>query len=198
VGRSVLGAKVARAAKFRKNHGMRPWHGVCGTPGHDRSNDLVGPAGGGEASGASAPSAGGSPPPAAAYTSVAAHFNLRHGSAVGGVLLLRVGDGRRDDWRGRSPGRGPCQPMRGALGAPHCDPGCRGSTEARTATAFPRQRSDLSRPHFLRLFFFGGVGLYGLVGGATSAPARIQPPWCRRAGGSRAPASAALPRPASV
>ena len=75
VGRPIVSAKVARAAKFQKNHGMGPWHGVCGTPGHDRSNDLVGPAGGGEAGGASAPSAGGSPPPDAAYTSVAAHFN---------------------------------------------------------------------------------------------------------------------------
>jgi hypothetical protein len=147
VGRPVRSNKTARVTKFQKNRGMCRWHGVCGTPGHhDRSGDLGGSAGGGAGSSASAPAAGGPPPPDAAPTSVGADF--KNGSAVGGVLLLQVGGGRRDDYRGRSACRGPCPPMRGALGAPHYDPGCRGSAEARTATAVPRQRADLSRPHF--------------------------------------------------
>jgi hypothetical protein len=107
-------------------------------------------------------------------------LQLRHGSAVGGVLLLWLGNGRRDDYRGRSPCRGPCQPMRGALGAPHYDPGGRGSAEARTATAFPRQRSDLSRPHFLRLFFFGGGVLHGIRSDSWAAPPAHQPESGRR------------------
>jgi hypothetical protein len=32
MGRPVLSAKMARAAKFQQNHGMCGWHGVCGTP----------------------------------------------------------------------------------------------------------------------------------------------------------------------
>jgi hypothetical protein len=32
MGRSVLSDKMAWAAKFRKNHGMGRWHGVCVRP----------------------------------------------------------------------------------------------------------------------------------------------------------------------
>jgi hypothetical protein len=74
VRRAALGAKMARAAKFHKKHGMGRWHGVCGTPDqHDRLGDLGGSAGGGVGSGAAAPTAEDASPSGPAYTSVEAH-----------------------------------------------------------------------------------------------------------------------------
>lgn len=76
VRRAVLSAKMARAAKFQKNHRMGRWHGVCDTPGHhDRLGDLDGSAGGGTGGGAAAPTAGGASPSSPAYTNVEAHLN---------------------------------------------------------------------------------------------------------------------------
>ena len=168
---------------------MGSWHGVCGTPGHhDRSGDLDGSAGGCAGSGASAPSAGGSPPPDAAYTSVAAHFNSAMAArwavscSCGWVTVAetiietaalveahanRCGEPSehlitiRGPWIRRSPDSDRLPPA--AL---------RSEPSSLLAVVLLR-RWRLTRHTF------------GLVGGATSAPARILPAAGRKAGTER-------------